>query len=55
MSVMITVVHHRDVLSRLLSSPVTSELDFVWQSQLRCVVPTCPHFACGAAVVTSLV
>jgi dynein heavy chain, axonemal len=55
MSVMITVVHHRDVLSRLLSSPVTSELDFVWQSQLRCVVPTCLHFACGAAVVTSLV
>lgn len=37
MSVMITVVHHREVVSRLLSSRVTSALDFAWLSQLRCV------------------
>lgn len=37
MSVMITVVHHRDAVSCLQSSRVTSSLDFVWQSQLRCI------------------
>ena len=35
MSTMIMVVHHRDVMSRLQASHVTSPLDFVWQSQLR--------------------
>lgn len=40
-STMVTVVHHRDVVTRLHTSRVSSPLDFLWLSQLRCA--SCPR------------